>query len=26
VGKTAWRTELTTVENVGDELRMGVKG
>jgi len=26
VGNTAWRTELTTVENVGDDLWIGVKG
>jgi hypothetical protein len=26
VGKTAWRTEPTTVEKVGDDLWLGVKG
>ena len=26
LGNTAWRTERTTVENVGDELWIGVKG
>ena len=25
-GKTAWRTEPTRVENLGDELWVGVKG
>ncbi len=26
MGKTAWRTEPTTVEKVGDDLWLGVKG
>jgi hypothetical protein len=26
VGKTAWRTEPTRVENLGDDLCVGVKG
>jgi hypothetical protein len=26
LGNTAWRTERTIVENMGDELWIGVKG
>ena len=26
MGKTAWRTEPTRVENLGDDLWLGVKG
>ena len=26
MGKTAWRTEPTRVENLGDDLWIGVKG